>query len=176
VGQGLQTVLNSSRISGTADEKLSNGENGMDRDLHLRVNTPAVTHEVIDGEAVIINLVTGNYYSLEGAGAEIWTLLQQGHSVGQVVDELAGRGEAERSEIESGVVELAAQFQQEQLMLPCKNGNGTQDPASTAAPKTHPRQAFRTPVLHKFTDMQELLILDPIHEVDAAGWPHKKPE
>jgi hypothetical protein len=28
--------------------------------------------------------------------------------------------------------------------------------------------------LQKFTDMQELLLLDPIHEVDERGWPHRK--
>jgi hypothetical protein len=30
---------------------------------------------------------------------------------------------------------------------------------------------FVAPVLDKYTDMQELLLLDPIHEVDASGWP-----
>ena len=31
--------------------------------------------------------------------------------------------------------------------------------------------AFVTPELHKFTDMQELLLVDPIHEVTEEGWP-----
>jgi hypothetical protein len=26
-------------------------------------------------------------------------------------------------------------------------------------------------MLQKFTDMQDLLLLDPIHEVDESGWP-----
>jgi hypothetical protein len=30
--------------------------------------------------------------------------------------------------------------------------------------------------LNKYTDMQDLLLLDPIHEVDAAGWPSTKVE
>jgi hypothetical protein len=28
------------------------------------------------------------------------------------------------------------------------------------------------PVLNKYTDMQDLLLLDPIHEVDERGWPN----
>ena len=32
--------------------------------------------------------------------------------------------------------------------------------------------AFQTPVLRKYTDMQGLLEADPIHEVEAAGWPN----
>jgi hypothetical protein len=30
--------------------------------------------------------------------------------------------------------------------------------------------------LHKYTDMEELLLLDPIHDVDETGWPNKSPE
>jgi hypothetical protein len=34
--------------------------------------------------------------------------------------------------------------------------------------------AFSPPVLQKFSDMQELLLVDPIHEVKAEGWPLTK--
>jgi hypothetical protein len=33
---------------------------------------------------------------------------------------------------------------------------------------------FTRPVLTKFTDMQDLLLLDPIHDVNSSGWPAKK--
>ena len=35
---------------------------------------------------------------------------------------------------------------------------------------------FEFPIIEKFTDMQELLLLDPIHEVDEKGWPHQAAE
>jgi len=34
------------------------------------------------------------------------------------------------------------------------------------------RPPFTKPELHKFTDMQDLLLFDPIHEVDESGWPN----
>jgi hypothetical protein len=35
--------------------------------------------------------------------------------------------------------------------------------------------AFVEPVLHKYTDMQEFMLVDPIHDVEAdVGWPHVK--
>jgi hypothetical protein len=34
-------------------------------------------------------------------------------------------------------------------------------------------QPYQEPKLGKYTDMQELLLLDPVHEVDEAGWPNK---
>jgi hypothetical protein len=33
---------------------------------------------------------------------------------------------------------------------------------------------FTPPALTKFTDMQDLLLLDPIHDVGSGGWPAKK--
>jgi hypothetical protein len=35
---------------------------------------------------------------------------------------------------------------------------------------------FEAPVLNRYTDMQDLLLLDPIHEVDETGWPIQKPD
>ena len=34
---------------------------------------------------------------------------------------------------------------------------------------------FEKPVLQKYSDMQDLLLLDPIHEVDEMGWPNALP-
>jgi hypothetical protein len=34
---------------------------------------------------------------------------------------------------------------------------------------------YTKPVLNKYTDMQQLLLADPLHEVQEAGWPHTKP-
>ncbi len=37
------------------------------------------------------------------------------------------------------------------------------------------RVPFADPQLHTYTDMQEFMLVDPLHEVDeAAGWPHAK--
>ena len=35
---------------------------------------------------------------------------------------------------------------------------------------------FQEPALQKYTDMEDLLLLDPIHEVDDTGWPNPKPD
>ncbi len=51
----------------------------------FRVNTPTVTHETIDGEAVIINLDSGSYYSLVDVGATVWQFLYQRAPVSEIV-------------------------------------------------------------------------------------------
>ena len=38
----------------------------------LSINSPSVVGEIIDGEAVIMDLRAGHYFSSQGAGCEIW--------------------------------------------------------------------------------------------------------
>jgi hypothetical protein len=38
------------------------------------------------------------------------------------------------------------------------------------------KSPFEMPKLSKYTDMEDLLALDPIHEVDEMGWPNAKLE
>ncbi len=136
----------------------------------FRVNTPTVTHETIDGEAVIINLDSGNYYSLVDAGSFIWSLVERGASASEVQQLVQRSYEGNATEIDRGVQELLAQLQLENLIVPV---DGADDLAELNLPSQngHAKPAFSAPLLNKFSDMQELLLLDPIHDVDEAGWP-----
>ncbi len=35
--------------------------------------------------------------------------------------------------------------------------------------------SFEAPILNRFTDMEEMLLLDPILYVDVSGWPEAMP-
>jgi hypothetical protein len=142
----------------------------------FRVNTPTVTHETIDGEAVIINLDSGNYYSLVEAGSLIWALVDRGASASEVQEVLQQNYQGDATDIDRGVQELLAQLQQESLIVPV-DGPAAADLAGIL-PSTngHEKPSFNAPSLNKFSDMQELLLLDPIHDVDEAGWPKPVPD
>jgi hypothetical protein len=145
----------------------------------FRVNTPTVTHETIDGEAVIINLDSGNYYSLVETGSFIWDLLERGASASEVQDLLQQTYQGSAADFDQGVQELLTQLQQENLIVPVDEGPTT-DPAELhqvrPASNGHEKPLFKTPSLNKYSDMQELLLLDPIHDVDDAGWPKPVPD
>lgn len=143
----------------------------------FRVNSPTIVHETIDDEAVIINLDTGNYYSLDKAGTDIWNLLESGAAVAEVIEGLTRRYEGDRMDIENAVDRLVAELQQEALIIPDRVKEPEGIKASNMQVETGmeaERPSFEIPILHKYTDMQDLLLLDPIHEVDDTGWPSVK--
>lgn len=141
---------------------------------NYRVNQPAVIAEVIDNEAIIVNLDSGAYYSLRGSACLIWEMLARQMPVPTVVQGLSQRFAGTPDVLQSGVDALLADLLGEQLLVPA---DGTKAPAELPTMTgSEDRPSFETPVLEKYTDMAELLLLDPIHDVDAAGWPQPAPD
>lgn len=142
----------------------------------FRVNTPMVTHETIDGEAVIINLDSGNYYSLVDVGSFIWGLIEQGASTSELQNLVSQTYQGDASDIDQGVEDLLAQLQQESLIVPVDGAESFDQTQALPSHNGHEKPLFSPPSLNKYSDMQELLLLDPIHDVDEAGWPKPNPD
>jgi hypothetical protein len=146
-----------------------------DLDHSFSVNQRDVIFETIDGEVLILNLKTGVYYSAEGTAAEVWEKMTGRMSLHQIVEELSTTYEVASAEVEGAVLSFVNELLAEELILDgaAAASNGERPPLDTH----QGRAVYNPPSLKKYTDMQELLLLDPIHEVDeAAGWPVAKLE
>lgn len=135
---------------------------------HFRINTPHVINEVIDGEAVVINLATGDYYSLRGSGAFIWSAVEQLADAHEIAEALVAAG-MPIADAEPAVRRLLGQLAAEGLVVPLED-DPRDHPSKGLVP---PPAALDLPMLEKFTDMQDLILLDPVHEVDERGWPNE---
>ncbi len=132
--------------------------------VKYRVNTPKVIHQTFETEVVIVNLESGNYYSVGGSGIEIWRRLQEGQRIGEIVAGLGANGES------SKVTAFVEVLKAEQLIV-----KDTAEVETTASRPERAPAPFVPPSLEKFTEMRDLLLLDPIHEMDEAGWPKLVP-
>ena len=147
--------------------------------MRFRINRPIVVDEVFDDEVVIIHFDTGNYYSLDSVGTEIWGLIEGGASVGEIVASLAQRYDDSHAEMEEAITRFVVELQEEDLVAASAPKNLTAlqgGEKRSAAPPATSGQPFRAPIISRYTDMQDLLLLDPIHEVDEDGWPSVKPD
>lgn len=121
-----------------------------------------IIHEVLNDEVIIANLNEGIYYSIRESGIIIWQLLLAGHTLSSI--------EALFTE-KYGVIPSLASFVhrllEENLLV------YTEHPASSIPSLCWP-VTFRPPTLERYDEMKNLLMLDPIHEVDEQGWPHPK--
>jgi hypothetical protein len=141
--------------------------------LRFRVNEPNVVYEAFDEEIVAVNLDTGNYYSLSGTGPNIWVGLAEGLSIDEIVRRLEVRHAAAPDLLAAAVKAFAERLVAEQLLVETADAP-LPAPGEPVAPPEG-RTPFAAPVIENYTDMRDLLMLDPIHDVDAAGWPVAKP-
>jgi hypothetical protein len=134
-------------------------------------------HETLDGEAIVIHLESGSYYSLTGSGAEIWSLLSSSRSAEQIIGEMARRHVVEERAINREIEAFLADLEREQLVEETADGAMEQAPEGSEQSATGPEwPSWTAPKLERFDDMKDFLLVDPVHEVDEAGWPHRRPE
>jgi hypothetical protein len=127
-------------------------------DRRWTLNETEVAAKVIDGEAIILNLSTGLYYSLDGIGAKVWEMLVANRSLEQIVDTLAQAYTESAQRIEADVEQLVSDLEGEHLIV---TANGAA-PMTEASPAPEGEAAgYVSPALVKHTDMADLLALDP---------------
>lgn len=125
---------------------------------HLAKIPQHLSHETIDGETIVIDLEKGHYYSLEGSASTVWNWIV----IGATKESLVAH------------IPETAQFLQE---LEGENLLFFEETSGSSTFRIDNTTSLSPPfTLQKFTDMEDLLLLDPIHETDEMGWPHQQQE
>ena len=137
-------------------------------DTRFRSNQPEVVSESLEDELVIVNLESGNYYSVNAMGAVIWGCVEQGATIVETLQTLSAAYQAPQAEMELAISRFVDDLLQNKLIVPSER-----DTPCEAKLSSHPEgmQPFEAPKLNIYSDLQDLLLLDPIHEVDETGWP-----
>ena len=136
----------------------------------LSVNTEKIVHETVDDEVIIINLDNGTYYSLVDVGVDVWRGVEQGASTEGLVDALVERYAADRRTVAEAVGSLVKEMLDHEIVrLEPLDQPGERPDLGDAV-----SVLFKPPALTAYTNMSDLLLLDPIHDVDEQGWPVRR--
>lgn len=132
------------------------------RTASLEAAGPDIVSEDFGGEMVVLNLANGRYFSLPGIAAAIWRDLADGCPVAALVAQAAG------TVVRDGIETLAAGLVAEGLLRP-------RSTPVTTTPKSSFDGIDAVPAMEAYDDMAELILADPIHDVDEqVGWPLKR--
>lgn len=129
-----------------------------------------IIHESMDDEVVIVNLSNGHYYNLSGLSAEIWSLLLDGQSYSDLVSILEESFSKERDWLAKDLHQFIESLLGEDILV---EANNLQENIQQKQQKFSDSEYVK-PELEIFTDIEDLLLLDPIHDVDKTGWPFAK--
>lgn len=132
---------------------------------------PNIVFEESDGEVVVVDLVSGVYYFLTGPGAYVWLALQSGMTI-QACTEAITTAHPAALDVDAGLLDFTTELVALDLLRlaePAIDRSVAVPDISRYVPGT-----YTAPRLESFADLQDILLLDPVHDVDPAGWPHEK--
>ncbi|MBX9775620.1 MAG: PqqD family protein [Xanthobacteraceae bacterium] len=132
---------------------------------------PSTVHERFGDETVILNLDSGSYYSAQGTATAIWSLVTDGVPEAGILQRVRAEYAGNSEEIAGATARFLDQLVAEALVEADNTVDGGADRELTIAAAPSKNDQFSLPLLQKYTDMEEMLLLDPIHEVDEHGWP-----
>lgn len=135
--------------------------------MSYQPNRANVVYDTIDGEVLAIRSDTGTYYSMTGPAATAWSAVVSGKPVDEIAAAVADHHGVEADTVAEGIAAFY-QLLTDETLLVAADGT-TEDlalPAETAG------TPWSAPAFEKYTDMEDLLLFDPIHEVQPSGWPN----
>jgi hypothetical protein len=132
----------------------------------IGVNARAVSSEVIEGEAIIMNHETGYYFNALDSGALIWGLVERGTTIDAIVAALTAQFQVDPQQARVDAEQFIDRLAEHDLIAECDHAAATNAPVSALD-----RAPYAGPVIEAHTDLADLLLLDPVHEVSERGWP-----
>ena len=138
------------------------------REAGRLVVEPWMTHERLDDQVMMINLETGAYFALERPAADCWTALTGGAGFDGIVAEVVTHFDVPQAQAETDVETFLDSLVEEGIVRWSTDGPTDAAPNGVVPDQ---RLAYRAPQIEKHDDLEELLLLDPIHDVGPEGWP-----
>ena len=121
-------------------------------------NRVEVTSKVMDGEAIMINLANGIYYSMDKVGGKIWECIEQEQSLEQIIQAIVASYDVSHEQGKKDIENLVGQLLEENVIVLKENGESTHLNFGEKSQNTSP---YETPLLNIYRDMGDLLALDP---------------
>ena len=131
-----------------------------------KLNEEKMFFDIADGQAVVINFVTGMYYGTSMLGSAVLERLVKGgapEKIAVAVKAMPGCPE----DIDGRMEAFVAQLLEKEVLIPGETVLGGDEPIDEKAVS----EGFEL-TLDEFAEVQDLILADPVHDVDVEqGWP-----
>lgn len=148
--------------------------------MFIKTNGPEVISETTGSETVVIHLGTGLYFSIKHAASELWAHIAAGVPQARLINARYSQdASCPLTQEIQGYLEWLKRYE---LIVFANLGDSALCGPDTAASQSqadgeaHLLLQSNQFVFNAYDDMQELLGLDPIHDIDnQEGWPAAAP-
>ncbi len=138
-------------------------------EIRWRLNEADTIFERFDKEIIAVQLASGTYHSFTGTGVDAFLLLLFEPTLEEMTLALAEKYEASPDVIQQDLEPFLKRLRERGIIVAqAANGNCEKRPA---LPHSGPRLAYGPPAIQLFHDLEELFVIDPVHQVEPPAWP-----
>ena len=124
-------------------------------------NKRVVVSETVADEAIVINMESGTYHRIAGTASQLWTALAEGSTL----DGWAAKAAVDLPSLTPGhLAALALSLAEVNLIL-------LDDTRRAELGEIADAEGSPLDPVESYDDMADLLLIDPIHDVDEHGYP-----
>lgn len=136
-----------------------------------KLNTEKMFYDIADGQAIVINIETGMYYGTSNLGSVVLDALIQGKAPKQIIDSIK-INENCITDIDECIEQFIGELLEKEILI------SDQLPYNEEIiDKIVVSNGDYTLDLNEFAEVQDLLLADPVHDIDTnIGWPKLKEE
>lgn len=135
--------------------------------MSYSINNEGISLERLNGETIILNFITGAYYSSLGTGSDLLWLISNKVPRSDWRQILETQYVFD-SDGKDGIEEFIQDAFSEGLILELIDT----ETKPILLPDDYMRKYWTAPSLLKYDDIQHLLLVDPIHDSSLQGWPN----
>jgi hypothetical protein len=133
------------------------------------LNDEKMFADITDGIAIVINAQTGVYYGMNGLGTAVFENIIAGSNIEEILSALKAIDGAS-DEVEANLNAFIAELVEKEILLAGEESSKEVEISADVAKADE----FAITV-DEYSDAQELLLADPIHEVkEDSGWTPEK--
>lgn len=139
--------------------------------MPITINRKNALFDIIEDEVIIINLESGNYYGLANYEVAIWKLLEQVTTEDNLISFLTKVNPDQKNDLTVDIPKYIASLKSEGLAMDTDEAVAPNLKLDQTLINNLESSPYKAPLLEIFDDMQDFLLVDPIHEVDENGFP-----
>ena len=130
-----------------------------------KLNEEKMFYDMAEGQAIVINFTTGMYYGTSSLGSAVLDALLAGaatEAVCKAIQALPGCPEDMAAQLDTFIGQLL----EKEILVPAESTG-----AACAIDASSLADGFQLTV-DEFAEVQDLILADPVHDVDVEqGWP-----
>lgn len=138
--------------------------------LSFKIASPEIAFERLDGEVILVSLESGKYFNFNGTASDVFWMIERGVPR-EKWEELLRHYFKNTDSMTHDINVLVSKLLTSRIITQSSSDPITLTGHECELPNDYNRDNWVLPELTEFSDLKDLILVDPVHDTSLEGWP-----